>query len=480
MSLSSLPPAAADAVRSAGDYLNDLLTPTLRLGVTGLSRSGKTVFITALVRSLVTGGRLPFFAAQSQGRIQGAYLEPQPDDAVPRFDYEGHLAALARQPPEWPDSTRAIAELRVTIPYQPQNWLRRQLGLSRLHVDIVDYPGEWLIDLSLMEKSYSTWASEAVALASAADRAASSRPFLDFLRTLDPSAPVDEQVALTGAKLFTAYLESARDQEHALRTLTPGRFLMPGDLAGSPQLTFFPLPCGSDPARNSLAGMLARRYESYKANVVRPFFREHFSRLDRQIVLVDALGALNAGPTALTELQVALQAVLRTFQPGAGSWLDTLLGRRRVDKLLFAATKADHLHHTSHDRLEAALRLITDRAIIRANAAGASVGVMAMAALRATREGVVRQGKEELPVIIGVPMPGERIGRQVFDGVKETAVFPGDLPEDARAAVAQGRPPIGPDDVRFVRFRPPRVSPPGADGEYPAARISGSTEPSNS
>ena len=51
MSLSSLPPAAADAVRSAGDYLNDLLTPTLRLGVTGLSRSGKTVFITTLVRS---------------------------------------------------------------------------------------------------------------------------------------------------------------------------------------------------------------------------------------------------------------------------------------------------------------------------------------------------------------------------------------------------------------------------------------------
>ena len=201
-----------------------------------------------------------------------------------------------------------------------------------------------------------------------------------------------------------------------MRTLTPGRFLMPGDLAGSPQLTFFPLPCGSDPARNSLAGMLARRYESYKANVVRPFFREHFSRLDRQIVLVDALGALNAGPTALTELQVALQAVLRTFQPGAGSWLDTLLGRRRVDKLLFAATKADHLHHTSHDRLEAALRLITDRAIIRANAAGASVGVMAMAALRATREGVVRQGKEELPVIIGVPMPENGLAARCLTG----------------------------------------------------------------
>ena len=36
-------------------------TPTVRLGVTGLSRAGKTVFITALVHNLVHGGRLPLF-----------------------------------------------------------------------------------------------------------------------------------------------------------------------------------------------------------------------------------------------------------------------------------------------------------------------------------------------------------------------------------------------------------------------------------
>ena len=37
---------------------------------------------------------------------------------------------------------------------------------------------------------------------------------------------------------------------------------------------------------------MERRYEAYKDVVVRPFFREHFARLDRQIVLVDALAAL--------------------------------------------------------------------------------------------------------------------------------------------------------------------------------------------
>ena len=151
MRLSDLTDATADALRSAGAVLADLMTPTLRLGVTGLARSGKTVFITALVRSLVAGGRLPFFTAMAEGRIARAYLEPQPDDAVPRFAYEEHLSLLAADPPQWPESTRRISQLRITIEYEHTSALRRTLGPGRLHVDIVDYPGEWLIDLPLLD-----------------------------------------------------------------------------------------------------------------------------------------------------------------------------------------------------------------------------------------------------------------------------------------------------------------------------------------
>ncbi len=68
-----------------------LLHPTIRLGVTGLSRAGTTVFITALLHGLLRGGRFPVFEALANGRIAGAKLAPQPDDAVPRFDYEGHV-----------------------------------------------------------------------------------------------------------------------------------------------------------------------------------------------------------------------------------------------------------------------------------------------------------------------------------------------------------------------------------------------------
>ena len=208
---------------------------------------------------------------------------------------------------------------------------------------------------------------------------------------------------------------------------------MPGDLDGSPLLTFCPLELKSSDAitRGSLAAMMVRRFESYKTHVVRPFFRDHFSRIDRQIVLVDALGALDAGGTAIRDVEQALDAVLTAFRPGINSWLSAFLAHR-VERLLFAATKADHLHHTSHDRLEAVLRLLIDRTMQRASIAGARVDAVALAALRATREAEAEQGQERLPLIVGVPMPGEWVGETLFDGTKEAAVFPGCHPGACR------------------------------------------------
>lgn len=473
MPLESLTNAASDVLRQTGSYVSDLFTPTLRLGVTGLSRAGKTVFITSLVRNLVVGGRLPFFKPHAEGRILRAFLEPQPDDAVPRFDYERHLADLSADPPEWPNSTRRISELRVTIEYEPETALWRMLGPARLHVDIVDYPGEWLTDLALLDQSYVDWADATLAhVAAHRDQPAAQAltHFLQQLRTPDAVSRDAEQIALQGAELFTRYLSAARAAHGGIATLSPGRFLMPGDQEGSPLLTFFPMPHpGHDDAPSSgsaaLQALLERRYESYKTHIVRPFFRDHFSRIDRQIVLVDALGALNGGADAIADLERALEGALRAFRPGANTWLSALLSHR-VDHLLFAATKADHLHHTDHDRLEALLRHITSRAIARAETAGAEVAVMAIAALRSTREAEATSGSEQLACIMGTPLPGETIDGRTFDGRTEVAVFPGDLPEDPAALLDElpgGNASVRPIDV--IRFRPPRLALSATDGQ---------------
>ena len=106
---------AGVVARSLADYFNG---GALRLGVTGLSRAGKTVFITALVDNLVKAGRLPVLRAAAEGRIARVHLEPQPDDAVPRFPYEEHVAAIAGPERRWPVSTRRVSQLRVTIEFE--------------------------------------------------------------------------------------------------------------------------------------------------------------------------------------------------------------------------------------------------------------------------------------------------------------------------------------------------------------------------
>lgn len=459
MPLPDLVDGAGQALRATRGAIAGLLTPTVRLGVTGLARSGKTVFITALVHNLVAGGRLPFFLPHAEGRILKAYLEPQPDDAVPRFDYEGHIAMLRADPPEWPESTRRIAELRITIEYEPSTAFRRAIGPGRLHLDIVDYPGEWLGDLALLDITYAEWAGDAARRAGAAG--AAGAPFLAFLARVgdDPRPP--EQVAIEGAQHFTAYLASARARQPGGSLEGPGRFLMPGDLEGSPLLTFFPLP-EPNGAPKPLTQLLERRFESYKTYVVRPFFKDHFARLDRQIVLADALGAIDAGPGALADLEATLAGVLRVFRPGARSWLAALRGRR-IDRLVFAATKADHLHHSSHDRLEAILARLTERAAGRATSAGAEIKVMALAAMRATREAEAKADGERLPCILGVPLPGQSLGETRFDGRREVAIFPGDLPANPEAAFDGSWQPRG--EVSVIRFRPPRLMEAGPWGD---------------
>jgi predicted YcjX-like family ATPase len=214
---------------------------------------------------------------------------------------------------------------------------------------------------------------------------------------------------------------------------------------------------------------MQRRFESYKARVVQPFFREHFQRVDRQIVLVDVLAAVDAGPTALAELEDALDRVLLAFNAGRNTLLSRLFAPR-ADRVLFAATKADHIHHTSHDRLERLLRHLVGRAVRRTEAAGARVGSVALASVRATREASVQEGGATLRTVVGTPEAGERIGDELFDGDEEAAIYPGELPADPAEILAGA---VAPGSLRFPRFRPPLIAPDAAGraGVLPHIRL---------
>ncbi len=397
--------------------------PTVRLGVTGLSRAGKTVFITSLVANLLQRGRMQMFTPHAEGRIEAAMLRPQPDRDVPRFDYEEHLSALTGEAPHWPQSTRRISQLRLSLRYRSGGWISGMTGPSNLHVDIVDYPGEWLLDLPLMRWSYAEWSERSLADARYPARMEHSGAWRALLDRIDPAAEFDEAAAKDAAEIFTAYLAACR--KAGLSGLAPGRFLMPGDLEGSPALTFAPLkPGDGKKTRGSLWAEMERRYEAYKRSVVTPFFRNHFARIDRQVVLVDALSALHAGPGAVADMRRAMSEILACFKPGENSWLGALLGKR-VERILFAATKADHIHHTQHPRLSKVMDALLRESVERASYKGAKAQMLSLASLRATVETEARGHK----MVRGRLLPDGRMA----------ALHPGDLPPDPGAVIAAAR-----------------------------------------
>jgi uncharacterized protein len=452
MNLTSFIDQSKIAAGGLRDFANGLQAPTIRLGVTGLSRAGKTVFITSLIHALLKQARLPVFEAQAQGRITKAYLEPQPDDDLPRFPYEKNLELLTNENRAWPEGTRQISQLRLTLEYQPETFFARNFSNGKLHIDIVDYPGEWLLDLPLMHQTYAQWSNAMVLASRKAERIGEARAWHTALQSLNANAPANELEAVKLAETYTSYLKTCRHQALSLSSLPPGRFLMPGDLEGSPMLSFAPLDVAAEAqfASGTLGALMERRYQSYVSHVVKPFYFGHFARLDRQIVLVDALTALNAGAPAVNDLRDALAQVMASFRLGTNNLVTTLFGKR-IDKVLFAATKADLIHHESHDRMEEILRLLVNEAAQKAEFQGATINIAAIAAIRSTREATVHDKQGDLHCIAGTPEKGEKIGDDIFDGKTEAAVFPGDLPLDPNAAL-QG---LSAGKLRFVKFRPP-------------------------
>ncbi len=418
---------AGSALREVGSLVPGVpeswLDTSVRLGVTGLSRAGKTVFITSLVANLLDRGRMPALRAEAQGRIAAAYLRPQPDMTVPRFDYEHHLAALTGPAPHWPESTRAVSELRLSFRVRPSGILAAARADRTLHLDIVDYPGEWLLDLALLDKTYAHWSRETLARIAPRPEAAGFMAALGA-SAVGPGARFDEPAAQTLARAFTGYLRAARAAGWS--DCTPGRFLLPGELDGSPVLTFAPLP---DPGKGPFSREMARRFDAYKARVIKPFFRNHFAKVDRQVVLADVLGAIHAGPPATEDMRRALADILSAFRPGRNGWLTGILGGHRVERILFAATKADHLHHEQHPRLTAIMAAMMREAKDRADFAGADTAAMSIAALRTTVEERFRHEGSDLAGVRGT----------LLEKGRQAALYPGELPADPSVLLSPAR-----------------------------------------
>ena len=185
------------------------------------------MFITNLVANLWDRGRMVQLTGAREGSILSAYLQPQPDDTLPRFEYEKNLANMIGSKPKWPQSTRSISQLRLSFKVQGTGIVAGMRGPRTVHLDIVDYPGEWLLNLPLLSQSYTEWSAQSLDLAAKGQRANFARKWLKI--DANVAAPLDESMAQNLASTFTTYLSDCR--EAGFSACSPGLFLMPGDLA---------------------------------------------------------------------------------------------------------------------------------------------------------------------------------------------------------------------------------------------------------
>src|SRR5262245_5637937 len=143
----------------------DLFAP-LSLAVTGLSRAGKTVFITSLIHNLISAvhnpNRMPLLGVVAERRLLGAKVLGAGAHKLPRFPYKTNIERMAVRPWTWPERTADISEIELEVRFAPTGLFSRLIeGMTgqpaSLTLRIVDYPGEWLLDLPLLTLSYAEW-----------------------------------------------------------------------------------------------------------------------------------------------------------------------------------------------------------------------------------------------------------------------------------------------------------------------------------
>jgi len=301
----------------------------------------------------------------------------------------------------------------------------------------------------MMDQDFTAWSAQTLALLRTPPRRGCSEAFLAYLDDMRADDRPEDTRVRRGHELYKEALETCRTR-HGLRYLQPGRFVCPGPQSDAPFMWFFPMDVPAGPPRpGSVAALLGQRFEAYQARMRADFFDTHFAAFDRQVMLVDVLGAMYAGQAAFEDtarvigdlagaLQYGGNVFSRTIAAGVvrsyGTLLPTVLGRatgaavqrmasRRIERVAFVATKADHVPAMKRDNLVHLLRALASPSAVQDGMAAAAASYRAAASILSTRDGTGRVGDRAVEVVEGVVL-GEERPRPFFVGEVPSRVPP--------------------------------------------------------
>ena len=183
------------------------------------------------------GARLPLLSAAREERLLGVKRVPQRDFGIPRFTYDEGLAQMASR--RLADADPWVSEIRLALRYRSNDSLLRHFkDTSTLYLEIVDYPGEWLLDLPMLAQDYLSWSRQMTGLLQG--QRGSGCPLAAAVRWARSTGARRRNPAGGDRRRRPI---SACLQARGVALYSAGAFCATGDMAGAPALQFFPAGC---------------------------------------------------------------------------------------------------------------------------------------------------------------------------------------------------------------------------------------------
>lgn len=342
--------------QSTSRLASKMTSDYVSIGVTGFSGSGKSTFITSLIHQLkysneaLLGGFLP---ARDENIVDVKLL---PIYGLKLFDYPSGIEALSSHPPQWPASTTESSGCIVEITYKRKVPFYKPFfsETTKLNVEIRDYPGEWLLDIPLLDQNYLEWCLEVEKLYQQPQQKQIMGSLRSELLSISPYAVLTENEIEGLFERFQLYLQACK--QHGITLIQPGHVLLPGE--SDSFAPFFPLLAIKNfnkkrlakADKNCIYKVMQRRFNDYVSGTVKPFYNHFFTNVDRQVVLIDSLKALSSGKDNFEDMLVAFRQILDSYKIGSGNFINQLVSPK-VERIMFLSSKPDRVLMNQHENL---------------------------------------------------------------------------------------------------------------------------------
>lgn len=418
--------AAAFVAMSANELntkVSGLKTRHTRIAVTGLSRSGKTVFITSLIDQFK---HLKTLKLKDKTITFKAEIKP-PKVNQKRFNYIPY-AKLIKQEHVWPKGTDSITSTVIEVEIKKSAWA----GNRKLEIELIDYPGEWILDIALLGTTYEVWSQKVLQQLKAID-VESVRNYLALLDDL-PALCENPDVENRLSQSYTAMLYDLKGNHFS--NLTPGRFIMPSDLQDDPLLQFAPLP----PSTLPIHATFKARFETYLKEIVEGIQLENFKGFDRQIVLIDVVEALQNGPACHKDMADGIRQMLSIYEHSKKNFILQLFSPS-INKVVFVASKADLVTANQRNNYKMLLDEMINEIIHEMDIGHVKTDAMICASVLCTETISAKHEGKPLSMLKGRKTTGQT-----------TQLYPGEMPVTFPANSEWDT-----DDYQYQEFLPPNI-----------------------